>query len=187
MTTLSAGQLYGLARNAGLSPAASVIAAAVALAESQGNPDAVGDRALTDSKWGPSVGLWQIRSLRAEYGKGTSRDESRLTDPAFNARAMAEISGAGASWQPWSVYTSGSYRKYLAPATEASQNSDGKVGNLGEQAGDAASAAVDGLAGLLPFAHWQTDLTGVALKLGVTVAALALVVAGVKASAGADA
>lgn len=80
-------------------------AIAIAKLESDFNPDAVGDTGLVNATWGPSVGLWQIRSLRAESGKGTSRDETRLKDPAFNAQAMASISKNGTDWSPWTTWT----------------------------------------------------------------------------------
>ena len=76
--------------------------------------------ALEDATWGPSVGLWQIRSLRAERGTGKVRDVTRLKRPAFNARSMASISGKGKNFSPWSTYTSGAYKKHLAEASAIS-------------------------------------------------------------------
>src|SRR3954452_13193917 len=113
MAKLTAAQVYALARTVGLDPASAVIATAVAMGESGLNPDAVGDVGIQTSKWGPSIGLWQIRSVKAESGRGTSRDATRLKDPAFNARSMVEISGGGQNWRPWSVYLHGTYRQYL--------------------------------------------------------------------------
>jgi hypothetical protein len=93
-----------LAVAAGLGdPGKVATAVAVATAESGLNPTKKGDVALENATWGPSVGLWQVRSLKAEKGKGTTRDETKLTDPAFNAKAMAEISKGGTDWGPWSV------------------------------------------------------------------------------------
>lgn len=119
MATLTLAQVYALARGAGLPHDQAVTAAAIAAAESGLRSDALGDTGITNAQWGPSVGLWQIRSLKAEYGTGRSRDQSRLTDPGFNARSMYEISSAGRNWSPWSVYTSGSYRNHLAAAQAA--------------------------------------------------------------------
>ena len=84
-------------------------AVAIALAESEGRVNAEGDGALQDATWGPSIGLWQIRSLKAESGKGTPRDATKLKDPLFNARSMVAISGGGKNWKPWSVYTTGQH------------------------------------------------------------------------------
>lgn len=120
MSRLSFDEVYALARGAGLAPHAATVATAIAAAESSNNPAAVGDVALEDATWGPSVGLWQIRSLKAERGTGKTRDVTRLKRPAFNARSMASISNGGKNFAPWSTYTSGAYRKHLAEASAIS-------------------------------------------------------------------
>lgn len=137
MTTLSPGQIYALATGAGLSASAATVATAVALAESGGRTDAVGDVALEDGTWGPSVGLWQIRSLKAQSGTGGPRDATRLTDPAFNARSMAQISGGGANFKPWTTFTSGKWKNFLLTANDASTAAGGTgalqpVGSIGD-------------------------------------------------------
>lgn len=103
MTTMI--DVAGWAYDAGIrDPGQLATAVAVSAAEDPGgDPAKLGDRTLQTAKWGPSVGLWQIRSLKAEKGKGTTRDQDRLTDPAFNAKAMYEISGGGKSFDAWSV------------------------------------------------------------------------------------
>jgi len=106
-------QTHALARRVGLSHDQAVTATAIAMAESGLDPAAVGDVSLQDAKWGPSIGLWQIRSLKAQNGTGGVRDASRLRDPAFNARSMAAISSGGAHWSPWSTYNNGAYRAHL--------------------------------------------------------------------------
>jgi hypothetical protein len=104
MATASMGDVAGWAYDAGLrNPGKLAAAVAIATAESGRNPAKKGDVGLQNSTWGPSVGLWQIRSLKAEKGKGTIRDEEKLTDPAFNARSMVAISKSGSDWSPWSV------------------------------------------------------------------------------------
>lgn len=189
MANLKPGQLFNLARNAGLSPTPAVVAAAVALAESGGNPDAIGDESLQTSKWGPSVGLWQIRSLKAERGTGGTRDETRLRDPEFNAQSMVAIyRDAGSKFTPWSVFTSGRYRDHLNDVTKASKqpehprasDASGSVENAPTKTSGPLGPLVDALTG------WQDDLQGVLVKVAVAGAALWLVVAGVKSAAGAD-
>lgn len=97
-------EVAGWAYDAGLrNPVKLAQATAIATAESGRDPGKVGDLSLQTAKWGPSIGLWQIRSLKAEQGKGTTRDADRLKDPMANARAMVEISKSGADWGPWSV------------------------------------------------------------------------------------
>ena len=102
---------------------------AVALAESGGRPSAVGDKHLVDKKWGPSYGIFQIRSLNnwKNYdGKGSSdkwRDASKLaTDPKFQIQAAWIKSKHGNNWKGWSTYTSGAFTKYLDDADRAASS-----------------------------------------------------------------
>lgn len=90
---------------------------AIAMAESSGNPSAIGDKDLVNNKWGESIGLFQIRSLRnpSEYsGADTLRDREKLFDPIYNAKAAYEISRQGKNWSAWTTYTSGAYEKYMS-------------------------------------------------------------------------
>lgn len=121
MGTLTPAYVFRLARGAGLSRPRAVIATAIAMAESGLDPGAEGDVALADATWGPSLGLWQIRSVRAQTGTGRARDAQHLRDPAFNAVAMDVISNHGTDFSPWSVYKSGAYRQYLDEAEAAAR------------------------------------------------------------------
>ena len=89
-------------------------------AESGGNTEAVGDQSLENATWGPSIGLAQIRTLKAETGKGTSRDNAgnRLMDPTINLAAAWEISSHGRNPMPWSAYKNGSYKQHLKPMAQ---------------------------------------------------------------------
>lgn len=127
---LTYAQVYALARAAGLDHNKAIVATAISGQEVNGdrigqpiNPGAVGDVRLADATWGPSVGLWQIRTLKAETGTGRSRDINILTNPQQNARAMAEISANGTNWSPWSTYNDDLYRHHLAAATAAAGGS----------------------------------------------------------------
>jgi lysozyme-like protein/D-alanyl-D-alanine carboxypeptidase-like protein len=122
VSTLSAAQIAAHAYSAGFRGMALTTAVAVALAESGGNPKIKGDTTITDAKWGPSIGLWQIRSLRADYGTGRERDANANLDPAINAKHAWSISHHGTTWQPWSTYTNGSYRAHLNEARTAAAN-----------------------------------------------------------------
>lgn len=123
MAILTYAQVYALARSTGLSPEQAVIATAIAAAESGLNPDAIGDTRLTNATWGPSVSLWQIRTLKADTGTGRNRDINLVRAAAANARAMYEISSAGRNWGPWSTFNDGTYRKFLAQARAAAGTS----------------------------------------------------------------
>lgn len=116
MPTLSIEQVARVALDSGWSGEKAAIATAIAMAESGGRTDARGDTTITTSKWGPSIGLWQIRSLNAQRGTGGERDEIANLDPRTNGRHAFAISGSGTNWRPWSVYTSGAYRTHLARA-----------------------------------------------------------------------
>ena len=96
---------------------------AITLAESGGRPGAVGDVGLQDAKWGPSYGLFQVRSLKdwKAYSE-PYRDGSRLRDASFNAAAGYTVSSKGRNFNPWSTYTSGSFVKYLKEAQTAAHN-----------------------------------------------------------------
>jgi hypothetical protein len=113
---------------AGFRGDALITAVAVAKAESGFDANAAGDAALADSKWGLSLGLWQIRSLNDEYGTGKTRDATKLKDPAFNARSAYAISGGGKNFKPWSVYTNNRYRQHLTAATVAVRVAGGGAG-----------------------------------------------------------
>lgn len=76
------------------------IAAAVALAESSGNPNASNN----NTNGTIDRGLWQINSIHGALS---------TFDPLGNARAAVSISGNGSSWMPWVAYTNGNYAQYL--------------------------------------------------------------------------
>lgn len=109
MSNLSLGQLTSLAASVGFPDPA--LAAAVAMAESGGNPAAIGD--TQPGVLGPSIGLWQIDMY---FHKQWSQEE--LEDPTTNAQAAYQISSRGTNWQPWSTYNSGAYKRwYAGPST----------------------------------------------------------------------
>jgi hypothetical protein len=93
------------------SKAWATLMAAIALAESSGNPDAVNnsDNGGTQS----SYGLWQIST-------GThSPPASNWQDPTENAHlAIGKLNSQGLG--AWGTYTSGAYRQYLGGASAAS-------------------------------------------------------------------
>lgn len=105
---LSLLELRALALRAGFPPGVIDTAAAIAMAESGGNPAAVGDPTL-----GTSIGLWQI-NLAAHPQMASWA----LTDPLTNAQAALIIAQGGRTFSPWSTYTQAPYpyRKYLPAA-----------------------------------------------------------------------
>ena len=109
------GELELLARRAGFDPQDSPTIAAIALAESGGDPNAHNPRYPDNS-----YGLMQVNMLdepgymlgaerRQRYGLKSNEE---LKDPLTNMRAAKDIfdtQGLGA----WSVYKSGAYKDYL--------------------------------------------------------------------------
>lgn len=105
-------QLMNIAKGAGFTGRAAEIMAAIAMAESGGNPRAH-NRKPPDN----SYGLWQINmhgrlgpERQRQFGLRSYND---LFDPAINARAAFAISGGGVNFRPWSVYNNGAYKKFL--------------------------------------------------------------------------
>jgi hypothetical protein len=170
---LDGAQLFALAQGAGFSSAQARIMAAIALGESGGNPAAVGDEHLVSSTWGPSIGLWQVRSLNAQRGTGQERDGSRLADPSFNARSARTIY-TQQGYRAWTVYNTGAYGKHLADVDKSlaggSKDDDGfgiedvlwpgglipgvkdPLDGLGGQVVDAGKGALGGLDAIGAFA-----------------------------------
>jgi Lysozyme like domain len=100
MANFSYAQLEGLWINAGGNSALAPVAAAIAMAESGGNPGAENkvDNNGTQTSWG----LWQISD-------GTHNEPvPNILDPSVNAReAVAKYNAAG-GWSPWGTYGGGS-------------------------------------------------------------------------------
>lgn len=133
MTQLTDVQVANVAVTSGWRGNEAVKAVAVALAESSGDDSKRGDLALQTAKWGPSVGLWQIRTLKAERGHGTDRDELTVNNDAVRngAAAFHIYTGANNTFQPWSTFIDGQYLLYMGRAKDAvahkTVNDDGSV------------------------------------------------------------
>lgn len=123
MTQRTAGEMYRDLRDAGFSRASAIIMVAIGLGESGGNDTALGDVGLQDSTWGPSVGLYQVRTLKGQTGSGSDRDISALMgDSDRQAKAALDISSNGTDFTPWTVFTSGTYQRYLDQAQAAADS-----------------------------------------------------------------
>lgn len=126
------------ARAAGLPDSVIRLLLALTMAESRGVPDAIGDVELENEKWGPSVGLNQLRTLREQTGTGGPRDIERIMDPVENMRAAGELlrgerySHGGKTWyepggpEQWSTYEEGQYLDWL-PLVERVMGLSGRV------------------------------------------------------------
>lgn len=103
--------LLVLAQQAGFSADEASTAAAIAMAESGGNP-----KAHNSTPPDNSYGLWQINMLgdmgpsRRKWFGLKSNEE--LFDPVTNAKAAYKIYKAS-GWKAWTTYTSGKYKAYV--------------------------------------------------------------------------
>lgn len=105
-----------------------VIGVAVVLAESGGRSDVRGDVGIQTSKWGPSIGLFQIRSLKSQKGSGGTRDELANLDPATNARhAHVVFVEAGNKWTPWSTFKHKTHEQFMDRARQAVEAAGGSA------------------------------------------------------------
>lgn len=111
---LTMAECYTLALGAGLPPAEAKKAAAIAMCESDGDPNAHNSTPPDDS-----YGLWQINMLgrlgperRAQFNISSN---SELYSPVTNAKAMKSVwEKAGRSFKPWSTYGSMEYFQRMA-------------------------------------------------------------------------
>ena len=114
-TTLSMVDVVRLARDAGVPTDQLAIAGAIARAESGFDTTAVNPNGPTSGcpHGSRDRGLWQLNDCYQNYSQACA------FDAACNARAMVDISNHGVTWRPWSTYTNGAYRAYLAEAQQA--------------------------------------------------------------------
>ncbi len=114
-------QIAGVAWKAGFRGHDLTTAVAVSMAESNGDPRCQGDVGLEDATWGPSVGLWQIRSYNSELGSGGTRDARTNLNPLTNASHAYQISNHGTDWGPWSTFNNGAYLAFMGAAATATR------------------------------------------------------------------
>jgi hypothetical protein len=98
---------------------------AIALAESRGDSDAIGDENLVDNKWDESIGLFQIRSLKnpndPKFNKADKlRIKDKLFDPVYNAKVAYEISKKGKTWKDWTTFNEGTYKEFMSTSPSRS-------------------------------------------------------------------
>jgi len=131
MAAYTYGQLETLWIQAGGSKALAPLMAAIALAESGGNPAANNytDNGGTQTSWG----LWQVSN-------GThSPPVANINDPLVNAKAaVAKYQSQGLS--AWGTYDSGAYKQYYQGNTPASALPQGGSGGGGSSGGSGGSS-----------------------------------------------
>jgi hypothetical protein len=98
--TYNKKQLEGIWRQYGGKPSASGLAAAIALAESAGNPNAENH----NTNGSIDRGLWQINSVHG--AQSTFNIEG-------NTKAAISISSNGSDWSAWDTFKNGAYRQFM--------------------------------------------------------------------------
>lgn len=136
-----------LAQDVGLNSDRARVAAAIAIAESGGDPGQV-----TNDSDDLSYGLWQINMIgslgparRKSYGLPNNE---ALLDPRRNAMVMADISKQGGNFSAWTTYTSGKYKKYV------------KDKSVFDRLKDTVSGAQDGLQNAVDTAQQTAQAAG---------------------------
>lgn len=145
---MSTATIYQALLGAGFSPSAAKTMVAISHAESGFNPTAVGDVGLETSTWGPSYGLFQVRTLKAQTGTGGTRDIEWLKQSIANqAKAAFQISNQGTNYRPWSVYLHGTYRQYLNDPITGAVDTGSLLDKAKAAIGDTTSAITNPLTG----------------------------------------
>jgi hypothetical protein len=114
---LSVAQIGTVAAAAGFSGSGLVMAIAVALAESGGNPKATN----LDSNGTVDRGVWQINSVHAEYSAACDYDPSCAAGAAFS------ISADGTNWGAWVTYQHGAEIPFLPVAASFVEGTGGSA------------------------------------------------------------
>jgi hypothetical protein len=158
---LTPDELKQLWIQAGGNPQSAPLAAAIALAESAGNPNAT----HTNSSGSIDRGLWQINSIHGALS---------TLDPLANARAAVSISKNGATWEPWcTAYTDGAcgkkggiYDPFGAGASSAKfigitgaapgQGGGGAPGQVGDAVAGLGGLALGGIVDTIMSNLWLT-------------------------------
>lgn len=121
MAQVTDQQIAQFAADAGFTGPDLEIAIAVAIAESTSDTAAIGDVELQNAAFGPSVGLWQIRSVNPGHGNAfdqAHRNQQENMDPATNA-ANAYAIQQQKGWKEWSTYKDDLHLQHMDRAKSA--------------------------------------------------------------------
>lgn len=179
MTKLNDSEIAGFASSAGVKGNNVAIATAIAIAESQGNPNA--HNAIPPDN---SYGLWQINMLgamgpsrRRQFGISKNED---LYNPRTNAKAMYQLSNGGTNFNAWTTFTTKKYLLYMSRGNSAA----GTPGGSSNPNPNANKGPVPGLAGLSDLGSKLTD-SNTWWKLGMNTAGFLLILIGILILSGA--
>jgi hypothetical protein len=165
-------QLEALWIQAGGDRASAPVMAAIALAESSGNPAAINDK---NSDGSVDRGLWQINSSNV--------NSVSMFNPTENAKEAVKIKNSQ-GLKAWVTYTSGEYRKFLGSAapdnnlpsgsTSTATPADSLTGDIGSAIGQGLGQAFQALfQPLISTLIWGGEIL---FGIGIMVAGLAIFV-----------
>lgn len=178
MTVYSGPQIRQLCAVAGFPADVTEVAAAIALAESGGNTDAVNNRVATRA-----VGLWQIEIRQAH--KDVTEEQAR--DARFSTSYALHLwQGRGRQFTDWTAYNNGSYKRFLPIPLSGQNGEPGASPQPGPTpvptdvpAPDPIKAAEDAIAKTLGITvPSQAQLRGALLSIGVLGLGVLLVLVG---------
>lgn len=202
----SGNEVVSAAIGAGFSGDALLTIVAIGHRESGWDAQAQGDIGIQDGEWGPSVGVWQIRTLKGQDHTGGDRDIYALIpgavpgqpgsgrgDLARQAAAAWTISSAGSNFQPWSTFKGlpDADRQAAQDAlngmspTDIANAQKGKTTHLagsggGGIAGDLADAIDKGLGAVLGYDGTFTEWAGmVAIRTAEVIGGGLILAAGI--------
>lgn len=100
--------------------------AAITEGESGRKITALGDIDIQTGSWGPSGGAFQVRSVKSERGKGTTRDLDRVLTLEGGARSAVELWNQSVErgkpgWQPWTAAQKSWHVPHLPAYTAAAK------------------------------------------------------------------
>lgn len=127
-------------------PAKAGMAAAIALAESGGNSNAINS---SNSNGSIDRGLFQINSI---HGSNST------TDVASNVRYAIQLSKNGTDWTPWTVFKTGAYRRFLNGSPDLNTTPvDFSIPNPLDLVSGAINGIVDQLKEIIKAGEWFSD------------------------------
>lgn len=107
MSILSYEQIENTAQNVGFSPQGAQTIAAIALAESGGNSQAISPRNMNGSI---DYGLVQINSIHFNEG---AISQAQALNPVSALSYALKLSKGGTDFTPWTTFNTGAYERYL--------------------------------------------------------------------------
>lgn len=134
-STYSLAEMVDLARQAGFDDEGAKTIAAIAMAESSGNP-----YAFNPNDPGGSYGLTQING--AAHGIGYA--SQTMGNPLEAFKQAFAISKGGTTFQPWTTYTNGMYLPYAQQLGVSGGSSSGSSGSSSGSGGSLSGTSATG-------------------------------------------